>query len=495
MSVAGTQRAGLSSTAASLFVPLSVTSTGNTLSLTNGSATLQFNSSGLTTNRRVTMNYGSIINQTNSVGVDDNILLLQTDGVYKANIDRYGNFTATGQSIRAGNGENNEKFLVMWNSARYVYFYNQASTGEVGLYDGGTGPGTVIGGDIVAPAMVRWKSDASGNFTVAGQLSTGDITTFRSYAPTTGVVYFGNSGTKYLYYDGGQFVLTDTLNVNSGGITSSALDRASGGQIRLTIGTAPGAILRNDGTNTYLLFSNNGDPNGDFNSLRPFYVNNTTGLVGMNNNLYVSDIFRQGDWNTDAGSGKFLAAYHSIYMNNLDRDGLSIRSTVVRNDTAVSNNNMINLWATQADGGRIANAITFITGGGTDAGTITISDNITSYNSVSDYRVKTNVTTLTNALDFVNSVPAVSYDFINAPRSWKVFGFLAHEVDEQIKGVVIGEKDLVDSQGKPILQTIDNSKLVPVAWNALRELHQLVKDQQEVISTLQAQVNALSAQP
>lgn len=55
-----------------------------------------------------------------------------------------------------------------------------------------------------------------------------------------------------------------------------------------------GCILRNDGSNFYMLFTASGDPNGSWNTLRPITVSNTTGLVsighgmGLSGNLSVS---------------------------------------------------------------------------------------------------------------------------------------------------------------------------------------------------------------
>jgi hypothetical protein len=49
-----------------------------------------------------------------------------------------------------------------------------------------------------------------------------------------------------------------------------------------------GALLRNDDVNTYLLFTKKGDELGTWNGLRPLYVNNSSGLVGMNNGLSVN---------------------------------------------------------------------------------------------------------------------------------------------------------------------------------------------------------------
>ena len=48
-------------------------------------------------------------------------------------------------------------------------------------------------------------------------------------------------------------------------------------------------------------------------------------------------------------------------------------------------------------------------------------------------------------------------------------GFIAHEAAEVVPEAVHGEKDAVDSDGNPILQQIDQSKLVPLLTAALKE--------------------------
>ena len=54
-----------------------------------------------------------------------------------------------------------------------------------------------------------------GTISTTGISATGDITTYRSGAPTTGVIYFGNSGARYLYYDGANYAMPGTnLYVN-----------------------------------------------------------------------------------------------------------------------------------------------------------------------------------------------------------------------------------------------------------------------------------------
>ena len=72
-------------------------------------------------------------------------------------------------------------------------------------------------------------------------------------------------------------------------------------------GTAYGSFLRNDGSNTYLLLTANNDAYGNFNALRPFYVNDATGMVNLDNGLTVRGpgiTFPDGTTQTTAAGGK-----------------------------------------------------------------------------------------------------------------------------------------------------------------------------------------------
>lgn len=46
-----------------------------------------------------------------------------------------------------------------------------------------------------------------------------------------------------------------------------------------------GVVLRNDGNSTYFLITNDGDPYGSWNNLRPFIIDNTSGITRFENGL------------------------------------------------------------------------------------------------------------------------------------------------------------------------------------------------------------------
>ena len=130
------------------------------------------------------------------------------------------------------------------------------------------------------------------------------------------------------------------------------------------------------------------------------------------------------------------------------------------------------------------NALTFINSSSVAVGSISTSSITTSYNTSSDYRLKENVATMVGALDTVALLNPVTY-------KWKADGsdgqgFIAHELAEVCSHAVTGEKDAVDTDGKPIYQGIDTSFLVATLTAAIQE-------QQTIIEALTARVTALEA--
>jgi hypothetical protein len=92
----------------------------------------------------------------------------------------------------------------------------------------------------------------------------------------------------------------------------------------------------------------------------------------------------------------------------------------------------------------------------------------TSYNTSSDHRLKTNAQPLAGGLDVVESVNAVTFDWISSGE--KGVGFIAHELQAVVPEAVTGEKDAVNTDGSPNYQGVDASKLVPYLVKAIQEL-------------------------
>ena len=101
-------------------------------------------------------------------------------------------------------------------------------------------------------------------------------------------------------------------------------------------------------------------------------------------------------------------------------------------------------------------------------GTISTNASATAYNTSSDYRLKENVTYDFDATTRLKQLKPARFNF-KADANRTVDGFLAHEVQEIIPEAIHGTKDQIDSEGKPIHQGIDQSKIVPLLTGALQE--------------------------
>jgi len=104
----------------------------------------------------------------------------------------------------------------------------------------------------------------------------------------------------------------------------------------------------------------------------------------------------------------------------------------------------------------------------TQVGTISVSSSATSYNTFSDYRLKENVTPVSDGITRLQQLKPARFNFIADPDK-TVDGFLAHEVQTIVPEAITGEKDAVDDDGNPVYQGIDQSKLVPLLTAALQE--------------------------
>ena len=142
-------------------------------------------------------------------------------------------------------------------------------------------------------------------------------------------------------------------------------------------------------------------------------------------------------------------------------------------------------------------------------GSIITSGSATSYNTSSDYRLKENVTNVTDGITRVKQLAPKRFNFI-ADADTTVDGFIAHEVQTVIPEAVTGTKDamrheeyevtpaVLDDEGNvvteavmgtrsvPDYQGIDQSKLVPLLTAALQEA--IAK-----IETLETKVAALES--
>ena len=77
------------------------------------------------------------------------------------------------------------------------------------------------------------------------------------------------------------------------------------------------------------------------------------------------------------------------------------------------------------------------------------------------------------------------FNFIADPDK-TVDGFIAHEAQAVVPECVTGEKDVVDDDGNPIYQGIDQSKLVPLLTAALQETIARIETLEAAVAALQS---------
>ena len=166
-----------------------------------------------------------------------------------------------------------------------------------------------------------------------------------------------------------------------------------------------------------------------------------------------------------------------------------------------------NFWRSSTTATTGYDQCVYINGNGV-VGRITTSGSGTSYGTTSDYRLKENVTDVTDGITRVKQLSPKRFNFI-ADADTKVDGFLAHEAATVVPEAVTGTKDAVevwkeheelpdgvsvgdnklDDDGNtiPEYQGIDQSKIVPLLTAALQEA--IAK-----IETLETKVAALEAE-
>jgi len=149
----------------------------------------------------------------------------------------------------------------------------------------------------------------------------------------------------------------------------------------------------------------------------------------------------------------------------------------------ISNENPINIRQTTS---LLNNPfITFLNSNGDTAGSIIQNGvNSVTYATSSDYRLKDNVVELTAAIPRLKQLAPKRFNFI-AAADVTVDGFLAHEAQAVVPEAVTGSHNQVDGDGNPVMQGIDQSKLVPLLTAALQEAIGRIETLEAKVATLE----------
>ncbi|EGO2154951.1 phage tail protein [Escherichia coli] len=123
----------------------------------------------------------------------------------------------------------------------------------------------------------------------------------------------GDNGNEYFKWRSKQSTTTkdlmnlkwDALYVLVNAIVNGEVISKSANGLRIAYGNY-GFFIRNDGLNTYFMFTNSGDSLGTWNSLRPITISNNTGIVSIGNELRVSGETRSDRFAINSSNGMWI---------------------------------------------------------------------------------------------------------------------------------------------------------------------------------------------
>jgi hypothetical protein len=142
------------------------------------------------------------------------------------------------------------------------------------------------------------------------------------------------------------------------------------------------------------------------------------------------------------GSGNLGVGVTPSYRLHVSSDADLVACRLGNTDTAVSASNAILNLAFTHDADCTGGYFVLISDSSANIGSITCaSTSSVAFNTTSDYRIKSNVADLTDAVASVEALRPVTFTFTRDADQHTHQGFLAHEVAEVYPLAVTGEKD------------------------------------------------------
>ena len=303
--------------------------------------------------------------------------------------------------------------------------------------------------------------------------------------PVGGILHHTNN---YLYMRGGTsgLILGNQDNTNAIQINDANFIKfeTNDGSERLRLNSDGNMLLRS-GSVQYLVLGSSGDSGFD-----ATISNNMNWIRGNGDNLQLN-CADSGYIAFETGGTERARIHDSLYMS------FGTTETYPRNGGSVIEGGVGQLILSRSGtGGEVM--IRFERDNAT-RGNITVSTS-TTYNTTSDYRLKENVTDLSDAITRLKKITPRRFNFINDENKQLVDGFIAHEVSEAVPEAVSGTKDQVATAddvaanqattvGEPIHQQVDYSKYVPLLTAALQEAVAKIETLETEVAVLKSQLN------
>ncbi len=323
-------------------------------------------------------------------------------------------------------------------------------------------------------------------------------------------IWCGADSDVELYYDGSKKLETSSAGVNISGQMRCGSGFIEGnGEKALHIGSldAGGAAIYFDGDSngdwagsdySWIKHDTGGDmviaadnPNNDANVVLRTANGTENSIICQANSsveLYF-DTSKKFETTSTGGelTGRLAIGSTSQLVNESAITATSGGNTCCFRATGAGGHNPLMLWNSHTSGTR--SQIQFADGSSySSRGSITTNGSNVSYGGTSDYRLKQDDVLITDGLTKVNALKPKRFKWKDNLSIGICDGFFAHEVQEvaPTSGATIGAKDEVDSDGNPVYQSVDQSKLIPLLTAAIQELS-------AEINTLKTKVTALEA--
>jgi hypothetical protein len=286
-------------------------------------------------------------------------------------------------------------------------------------------------------------------------------------------------------------IRTDTIN-NASGDNDSGIDLSTNDQVKiktanttaLTVDASQNVGIGTSSPNNYtdyVALTLNGTNGGEIDFEKAGTVNGS-----LFNPSGTSD-FQVVAANA-SGNLRFSAGGYSEDMRILSNGDIAINSTTTntsgfssahlkidadssKNSMIVSSNRQNHVaYGIHADNNTgIRYAMYILNASGGEVGKISYTSSAVTYATTSDHRVKENVEDMTGAIDRVKQLLPKRFNFIADDTNTLVDGFLAHEAQSVVAEAVTGTHNEVDDDDNPVMQGIDQAKLVPLLTGALKE--------------------------
>ena len=426
----------------------------------------------------------SLYNGTNSLDSTTEGLYLGTDGIR--------NYSNDGKYININGGSinyaNTQQFFCLGYSSDYALYGWQGTPNSVyhfGISCNGSAQFRAL--DIPGTITVRQNSGSLYQTTISGgvvnvgkmcgmhQDSEGGNIWFNSRSDTYHYeldAYSDTVARLYSYRNSDGYVRTWVFDANSGNFTADGCvdGKLSGLAQFRAVHENYGFMIRNDGSDTYFLLTNSGDPWGGWNGLRPLRIQNSNGQV------FFEHLVKFGD------GAQILASGSGDYSFRLTNKGnLASMNAAGQDGTAHGNiGSSANYW----------NGVYY-----------------KSLNKVSDKRKKRDLGNLglEEALMILNQTRTVKYSMLDESEDMIQYGVFAQDIRDMLRdsnlgyrtvlniGLMDGSEEtttnLYESEER-VSYSIDYTQFIAPLIKGWQYHEQLIDDLREEIKQLKQQLNA-----